>query len=62
MSKNMLTTKEASIISDILTMEEIACKKFNLAARTLTNEKLTERLKVIASSHESRFLSVLGLL
>ena len=26
-SKNMLTTKEATLIADLLTMEESACKK-----------------------------------
>ena len=62
MANNMLTTKEASLISDLLTMEELACKKFNLASRTLTNEKLTERLKVIGDAHEKRFLALLGLL
>ena len=62
MANNMLTTKEAGLISDILTMEELSCKKFRLASRTLTNEKLTERLKVIADAHEKRFLALLGLL
>ena len=62
MANNMLTTKEATLIGDLLTMEELACKKFRLASRTLTNEKLTERLKVIADAHEKRFLALLGLL
>ena len=62
MSQNMLTTKEATLISDLLTMEEIVCKKTRLYARVLTNEKLSERLKVIADNHENRFCSLLGLL
>ncbi len=62
MANNMLTTKECSLISDLLTVEELVCKKARLYSRTLTNEKLAERLKVIADNHESRFLSLLGLL
>jgi hypothetical protein len=62
MTNNMLTTKEATLIGDLLTMEELACKKFRLAGRTLISEKLTERLKVIADAHEKRFLALLGLL
>jgi hypothetical protein len=59
---NMLTTKEATIVADLLYYEEHACKKARLYSRTLTNEKLAEQIKVIADNHESRFLSLLGLL
>lgn len=62
MANNMLTTKEATLITDLLSMEELCCKKARLYARTLTNEKLAEQIKVIADNHESRFLSLLGLL
>lgn len=62
MAKNMLTKKETTLISDLLTMEALTCKKARLFSRTLTNEKLTERLNAIADGHEARFLSLLGLL
>jgi hypothetical protein len=62
MTKNMLTTKEATLISDLLTMEESICKKARLYSRTLTDTDLAERFKQIASNHESRFNALLDLL
>ena len=62
MANNMLTTKEAGIISDLLSFEALSCKKARLLSRTLTNEKLAENLRVIADNHEARFLSLMGLL
>ena len=41
---NMLTTKEATLLSDLLIYEESACKKARLYARTLTNKKLADDL------------------
>lgn len=62
MSKNMLTTKEATLISDLLTMEESACKKARLYSRILTNQKLAEEIGRIADNHERRFNALLELL
>ena len=62
MAKNMLTTKEATLISDLLTMEEMACKKARLYSRILTNQKLAENLGKIADNHQSRFNALLELL
>ncbi len=62
MGKNMLTTKEATLISDLLTMEESACKKARLYARILTNQKLAEQIGRIADNHERRFNALLELL
>jgi hypothetical protein len=62
MSKNMLTTKEATLISDILTMEECACKKARLYSRILTNQKLASELDKIANNHQKRFNALLQLL
>lgn len=60
--KNMLTTKEATLISDLLTMEESACKKARLYSRTLTDPTLAEEFKKIADNHESRFYALMDLL
>lgn len=62
MSKNMLTTKEATLISDLLTMEESACKKARLYSRTLTDTVLAEEFGKIADNHERRFNALLELL
>ena len=61
-SKNMLTTKEATLISDLLTMEEWACKKARLYSRTLTDIKLAEAMTRVADNHERRFNALLELL
>ncbi len=61
-NNNMLTTKEATLISDLLTMEESACKKARLYSRTLTNQKLAAAFSKIADSHEKRFNALFDLL
>jgi hypothetical protein len=62
LSKNMLTTKEATLISDLLTMEESACKKARLYSRTLTDKTLADAFGKIADNHERRFNALLELL
>jgi hypothetical protein len=62
MDKNMITTKEATLIGDLLTMEESACKKARLYSRILTNKKLAEKMNDIADNHERRFNALLELL
>lgn len=62
MSKNMLTTKEATLISDLLTMEESACKKARLYSRTLTDKNLAQSFEQIADNHQKRFNALLELL
>ena len=59
---NMLTTKEATLLSDLLIYEESACKKARLYARTLTNKKLADDLDKIADGHEKRFNALFDLL
>ena len=59
---NMLTTKEATLLSDLLIYEESACKKARLYARTLTNKKLADDLDKIADLHEKRFNALFDLL
>ncbi len=62
MSNNMLTTKEATLISDLLTMEESACKKARLYSRTITDTELAQSFGKIADNHEKRFNALLELL
>jgi len=62
MGKNMLTTKEATLVSDLLTYEETACKKARLYSRILTDTKLANEMSKIASNHERRFNALYALL
>ena len=62
MSKNMLTTKEATLLSDLLIYEESACKKARLYAKSITDKQLAQKLNDIANSHQQRFNSLMGLL
>lgn len=62
MGKNMLTTKEATLIGDLLTIEESACKKARLYSRIMTDKKLADEFGRIADHHEKRFNALLGLL
>jgi hypothetical protein len=62
MSDNMLTTKEATLIGDLLTMEESACKKARLYSRILTNPKLADAFTKLADCHEKRFNALLEML
>ena len=62
MGKNMLTTKEATLLSDILIYEESACKKARLYARTLTDKKLAENFNRLADNHQKRFNALYDLL
>ena len=61
-NKNMLTTKEATFISDLLTMEEMACKKARLYSKTLTDAKVAEAMTRVADNHQRRFNALLELL
>ena len=61
-SKNMLTTKEVTLISDLLTMEESACKKARMYSKTLANTKLASALDRVADNHQKRFNALLELL
>lgn len=59
---NMLTTKELTLISDLLIYEESACKKASLYSRILTDDGLSENCKKLAENHKKRFEALLGLL
>lgn len=62
MGKNMLTTKEATLIGDLLTLEESACKKARLYSRILTDASLAKSFSKIADNHEKRFNALLEML
>ncbi len=62
MDKNMLTTKEATLVSDLLTLEESACKKARLYSRIMTDPELAKSMEKIADNHERRFNALLELL
>ncbi len=62
MGNNMLTTKEVTLVADLMTIEENACKKARLYARILTDVKLAEKMNEIADKHEKRFLNLYALL
>ena len=62
MDKNMLTTKEVTLLSDLLSQEESVCKKARLYSRITTNQKLADDLNRIADNHQSRFNALLELL
>ena len=59
---NMLTTKEATLIADLLCYEENACKKARLYSRTITDVELSNAFKKIADAHERRFNTLFELI
>ena len=61
-NKNMLTTKETTLLADLLTYEEMACKKARLYSRILTDRELQEKLTKIADNHQRRFNALFELL
>ena len=62
MRENLLTTKEATLIGDLLNYEQMACKKAGLYARTLTNVKLAQKFNEIKENHKKRFDTLLMVL
>lgn len=59
---NNLTAKEVTLISDLLTYEENACKKARLYSKQMTDPAVLEQLKTLADNHEKRFNALLNLL
>ena len=62
MSKNMLTTKELTLLSDLLIYEESACKKARMYSKCLTDKHFAEEFGRIADNHQRRFNALLELL
>ena len=59
---NNLTAKDIDVLSQILTGEEIACKKARVYAHTLTDAALAEQMNRIADAHAQRFSALYTLL
>ena len=59
---NNLTAKDIDVLSQILTGEEIACKKARVYANTLTDAALAEEMERIACAHAQRFTALYTLL
>ena len=59
---NNLTAKDVDVLSQILTGEEIACKKARVYANTLTDAALAEQMTRIADAHAQRFTALYTLL
>lgn len=59
---NNLTAKDLDVLSQILTGEEIACKKARVYARTLTDAALAEEMDRIADAHAQRFSALFSML
>ena len=57
-----LTAKDIDVLSQILTGEEIACKKARVYANTLTDAALAEEMTRIADAHAQRFSALYTLL
>ena len=59
---NNLTAKDIDVLSQILTGEEIACKKARVYANTLTDAALAQEMGRIAEAHAQRFSALYTLL
>ncbi len=62
MPNTNLTAKEVTIISDLLTYEESACKKARLYSKQFTDPSISTKFGKIADNHEKRFKALLELL
>ena len=59
---NMITSKEATLISDLLTLEEIACKKANYYAKNFLSPETAEFFNTRKEKHLKRFNALYGML
>lgn len=50
-----LTAKDLDVLVQVLTGEEMACKKARIYANTLTDAALAQEMNEIAMQHEQRF-------
>ena len=57
-----ITDKELTIISELLTLEENACKKARLYSKELLDPSVYEEISAVADGHETRFSTLLKLL
>ncbi len=57
-----LTAKDLDVLAQILTGEEMACKKAKIYANTLTDTALAQEMGQIAAAHAQRFSALFTLL
>ncbi len=57
-----LTAKDLDVLTQILTGEEMACKKAKIYANTLTDTALAQTMGEIASAHAQRFSALYAIL
>lgn len=56
------TAKDLDVLSQILTGEEMACKKARIYANTLTDAALAQEMDKIACAHAERFNALFTML
>ncbi len=61
-SKNMLTTKELTLLKDLLMLEEALTKKARLYSKITMNVKLKGELENLSLRHQERFFNLYSLL
>lgn len=57
-----LTSKELELISDVLTLEGLICKKARAYSKTLTDMELAECMTKVADEHEQRYNGLLSMI
>ena len=57
-----LTAKDLDVLSQVLTAEEMACKKARIYSNTLTDAALAQEMERIASAHAERFSALYSIL
>ena len=57
-----LTAKDLDVLTQILTGEEMACKKARVYANTLTDAALAQEMEQIACAHAQRFSALYAIL
>jgi len=60
--KGFLTTKEVTLIADILKLEEILVKKLTVNSRITMNEKLKKDFLRLSNNGKNRFAKLYSLL
>lgn len=56
-----LTAKDLDVLSQVLTAEEMACKKARVYANTLTDAALAQEMERIACAHAERFSALFSI-
>lgn len=57
-----LTAKDLDVLSQVLTAEEMACKKARIYSRTLTDAALAQEMERIACAHAERFSALFSII